>query len=201
MPFIFMRPGRVCCLRLLYKTNGGSNGPILESINREIYRPRRNLAEPRCSKLPNTHAMPLAPPVHCCLSFCLFGGTCRRRACLFYESDRDLKNCPVKNNCGPNPSTTSLFERSFHLSFSRWFYRTRPALTKHLQLTPPKERTRGTGGLRSGSSGRNTMMMVRILFTLLKRLSSRSMCTIGDESRLPHRYRLKIPATIRCQYV
>jgi len=50
------------CFRFVYKPGGGSNGPILEPISREINRLNPNPGEPRC--LPNTGAMPRAPPVH-----------------------------------------------------------------------------------------------------------------------------------------
>jgi hypothetical protein len=47
-------------LRLSSKTDGGSNGTILEPISRGVNRLIRNPGEPRC--LPNKFAIPLAPP-------------------------------------------------------------------------------------------------------------------------------------------
>ena len=54
-------------------------------------------------------------------------------AFLFYYSDRGFTNWAGELNPGSNPIHTPVSERSLHLSYSRWFYRTRLTLIGHLQ--------------------------------------------------------------------
>ena len=55
--------------------------------------------------------------------------------CLpFYEFDMGFTNWAGESKSGSNRSTTPCFEMGLHLSYSRWFYRTRPYENCHRLL-------------------------------------------------------------------